>query len=219
MGTISPCRGRSDPHPWYGSQLSDTRGCALLPTRTYVTHNSFTNNSFDSNLLNIMFYSNSFPGHLISTKFYTCHDSTVVMCKICNNQFVKIQIKAKHFLSNLNYERKSLPNQVVYGPDNRDPFHKSFKSSKLKLCKKSFNSVWFWWSNQFTILQMPRQLSCGGMCKIVNWWDHYSSHKSNIFFNKTWIRSSWRVGESAAWIPQYHMATCLFQAFQHLHWI
>ena len=34
------------------------------------------------------------------------------------------------------------------------------------------------WSNQVTILHMPRQLSCRGMCKIVAWLDNYLPRKS-----------------------------------------
>ena len=33
----------------------------------------------------------------------------------------------------------------------------------------------FFWSNQATMLHMPRQLSCRVMCKIVTWFDFFSS--------------------------------------------
>ena len=40
----------------------------------------------------------------------------------------------------------------------------------------------FWnekqWSNQVTILHMPRQLSCRGMCKMVTWLDYWNKNNT-----------------------------------------
>ena len=55
------------------------------------------------------------------------------------------------------------------------------------------NLLWFWffWSNQVTILHMPWQLGCHGMCKSVTWLGHCLSLKSlGIFGCKIWIMSS-----------------------------
>ena len=40
------------------------------------------------------------------------------------------------------------------------------------------------WSDQVTILHMPSQLSCHGMCKIVTWWDHPNHNNSKENFQK-----------------------------------
>ena len=37
--------------------------------------------------------------------------------------------------------------------------------------------------NQITILHMPQQLSCCGMCKIVTWLDNYFPYNSSLYYN------------------------------------
>ena len=37
---------------------------------------------------------------------------------------------------------------------------------------------------------MTAQLSCHGMCKIVNWLDHYYSYENNVYLYRIWIMSS-----------------------------
>ena len=52
----------------------------------------------------------------------------------------------------------------------------------------SFKSLipksWLWWSDEVTILHMPRQQSCHGMCKIVTTSDHYVILKIKIFITR-----------------------------------
>ena len=48
----------------------------------------------------------------------------------------------------------------------------------------------FQWLNKVTIVHMPQQLSCCGMCKIVIWFNHHFTHKTKCNFCKIWIMSS-----------------------------
>ena len=40
--------------------------------------------------------------------------------------------------------------------------------------------------NQITILHMPQQLSCCGMCKIVTWLDNYFPYNSSLYYYNIW---------------------------------
>ena len=52
-------------------------------------------------------------------------------------------------------------------------YHQRFTSLSLKTYKNSFYSNFLLLSHQVTLLHMPRQLSCRGMCKTVTRSDHY----------------------------------------------
>ena len=75
----------------------------------------------------------------------------------------------------------SIPSQTIY----EHKIESSWKFVLLLFC--------FWWSNQVMILQMPRQLSCRGMRKIMTWSDEYptyNSYPSTLIFFKIWTTSS-----------------------------
>ena len=57
-------------------------------------------------------------------------------------------------------------------------------ANNWNLVKILFALIWCWWPNHATILHMPWQLSCHGMCKIVTWSDHYCSHQTIHIFTR-----------------------------------
>ena len=92
-----------------------------------------------------------------------------------------------------------LPIQMIYdliGPclghrshwENSYSLHKPFISSGSKSCEKYILfSFWFQNSNQVTVLYMPWQLSCHGMCKIVTWLDNYFAITATYIFTRFWL--------------------------------